>query len=163
TSFGAANTILRIAVADRDEKLVGRAFSGAVIQTGLCSYPGLFGTSPPGGATSYETYIPAVVAGGVVTAHGRIGDDSFEVPVSGSLESQELDPPAYAEGSLVTPAGDTRRVALGTIAGARSGDKGGHANVGVWVRSPEAYEFLSSYLTTARVRELLPGAEELQI
>ena len=163
TTFGAANTILRIAVADRNEKLVGRAFSGAVIQTGLASYPGLFGTSPPGGATSYETYIPAVVAGDVVTAHGQIGDESFELAESGTLESRELDGPAYDEGKLSTPSGQTRRVALGTIAGARSGDKGGHANVGLWARSQEAFDFLNEHLSTARLRELIPGAEELQI
>ena len=163
TSFGASNTILRIAVADRDEKLVGRAFSGAVIQTGLASYPGLFGTSPPGGATSYETYIPAIVAGDVVTAHGQIGDESFEIAESGTLESRPLDPPAYDEGTLSTPSGETRRVALGTIAGARSGDKGGHANVGVWARSQEAFDFLNGHLTTARVRGLLPGTEDLPI
>lgn len=163
TSFGAANTILRIAVADRDEKLVGRAFSGAVIQTGLSSYPGLFGTAPPGGATSYETYIPAVVAGDVVTAHGQLGDDSFELAESGTLQSQELDPPAYDEGTLSTPSGETRRVALGTVAGARSGDKGGHANVGVWARSQEAYDFLVEHLSTARVRSLLPGVQEMPI
>ena len=33
-TFGAATTLLRIAVADQNEKLVGRAFSGAIIQTG---------------------------------------------------------------------------------------------------------------------------------
>lgn len=163
TTFGAANTILRIAVADRDEKLVGRAFSGAVIQTGLSSYPGLFGTSPPGGATSYETYIPAVVAPGVVTARGQLGDEVFEVAETGTIQSQELDPPAYDEGLLSKPAGETRRVALGAIAGARSGDKGGHANVGVWARSQEAYDFLAEHLSTARLRTLLPGAAELQI
>ncbi|WP_134324273.1 acyclic terpene utilization AtuA family protein [Cumulibacter soli] len=162
-SFGAANTILRIAVADRDEKLVGRAFSGAVIQTGLSSYPGLFGTSPPGGATSYETYIPAVVAAGVVSAHGQIGDESFTLPESGTISSLELDPPSYDEGTLTTADGPTRRVALGTIAGARSGDKGGHANVGVWARSQEAFDFLNEHLSTARVRSLLPGCADLPI
>lgn len=163
TSFGAANTILRIAVADRNEKLVGRAFSGAVIQTGLSSYPGLFGTAPPGGATSYETYIPAIVAGDVVTAHGRMDDESFEIAESGTLQSQELDAAAYDEGALSTPSGETRRVALGTIAGARSGDKGGHANVGVWARSQEAYDFLAEHLSTARLRQLVPDAADLQI
>ena len=37
------------------------------------------------------------------------------------------------------PDGPTRRIPLGSIAGARSGDKGGSANVGVWVhRRPVA-------------------------
>ncbi len=50
---------------------------------------------------------------------------------------------------------------LGTIAGARSGDKGGDANVGVWVRTDEAYEWLNSFLTTEKLKELLPEANEV--
>ncbi|GAB2830188.1 hypothetical protein JOD27_008594 [Lentzea nigeriaca] len=50
---------------------------------------------------------------------------------------------------------------LGTIAGARSGDKGGDANLGVWVRTEQAYEWLRSFLTTERLKELLPEAGEV--
>jgi len=53
------------------------------------------------------------------------------------------------------------RLPLGTIAGARSGDKGGDANLGVWVRTDEAYAWLSSELTVARLKELLPEAGEV--
>ena len=45
------------------------------------------------------------------------------------------------------PAGPTRRVPLGPIAGARSGDKGGYANVGVWVRTDEQWRWLAHTLT----------------
>jgi hypothetical protein len=47
-------------------------------------------------------------------------------------------------------------VPLGRVAGARSGDKGGTANLGVWVRDAEAYGWLVSFLTVERFRELLP-------
>lgn len=40
-----------------------------------------------------------------------------------------------------------RRMALGTIAMARSGDKGAHANIGVWVQADSAYQFLLDALT----------------
>jgi hypothetical protein len=50
---------------------------------------------------------------------------------------------------------------LGTIAGARSGDKGGDANLGVWVRSDEAFEWLKGFLTTEKLKELLPEAREV--
>jgi len=46
---------------------------------------------------------------------------------------------------------------LGTIMGARSGDKGGNANIGVWVRSDDAYDWLSWYLTVDRLRTLCPA------
>jgi hypothetical protein len=47
---------------------------------------------------------------------------------------------------------------LGTIVGARSGDKGGDANLGVWTRSTQAYEWLNGFLTTEKLKELLPEA-----
>ena len=41
----------------------------------------------------------------------------------------------------------TRRLPLGTLIGARSGDKGGNANVGLWARTDEAWAWLDGYLT----------------
>jgi hypothetical protein len=52
--------------------------------------------------------------------------------------------------------GRTRRVPLGTIAAARSGDKGGRANIGVWLHTDEAYRWFAGWLTTQRLHELLP-------
>ena len=54
------------------------------------------------------------------------------------------------------------RVPLGTIMGARSGDKGGDANIGVWVRSDAAYAWLRETLTVERLRELLPEVREAE-
>jgi hypothetical protein len=55
------------------------------------------------------------------------------------------------------------RVPLGTICGARSGDKGGNANVGVWVRDDRAYAWLEHYLTVERFRTLIPEAAALAV
>jgi hypothetical protein len=46
--------------------------------------------------------------------------------------------------------------------GARSGDKGGDANIGVWARSDEAYAWLRDHLTEERLRTLLPEVREVQ-
>jgi hypothetical protein len=54
-------------------------------------------------------------------------------------------------------------VPLGRLCGARSGDKGGDANVGLWAVSPRAYAWLRSYLTTGRLKELLTEAAGLEI
>jgi len=61
------------------------------------------------------------------------------------------------------PPGGTQRAPLGLVAGARSGDKGGNANVGLWVGSDAEYGWLRSYLSTERFRELLPEAADLPI
>ena len=60
-------------------------------------------------------------------------------------------------------AGPTRRAPLGLVCGARSGDKGGNANVGLWARSPDGYGWLREYLDVARFRELLPEAADLEV
>jgi hypothetical protein len=55
------------------------------------------------------------------------------------------------------------RMPLGTVAGARSGDKGGNANVGVWARTPEVFAWLDAYLTSDRLAGLLPQLAGLVI
>ncbi|MFE7132202.1 acyclic terpene utilization AtuA family protein [Streptomyces sp. NPDC057638] len=57
----------------------------------------------------------------------------------------------------------TRRAPLGRVAGARSGDKGGDANVGVWARSEAAWRWLAHELTIHRFRALVPEAEHLTV
>jgi hypothetical protein len=49
------------------------------------------------------------------------------------------------------------------VAGARSGDKGGNANVGVWARTDEAYAWLEQLLTVERFQELLPETASLVV
>lgn len=58
---------------------------------------------------------------------------------------------------------ETRRVPLGVLFGARSGDKGGNANVGVWARTDEAFAFLDRHLDVDRFRALVPEAVGLVI
>ena len=54
-------------------------------------------------------------------------------------------------------------VALGEIVHARSGDKGGDANLGVWVRDRDAWEWLDSTLTVDELRRLLPETRDLPV
>ena len=69
-----------------------------------------------------------------------------------------------ADGPPATvPDGPTVPVPLGRVAGARSGDKGGDANLGVFARTPEAWAWLDRFLTVERLRELLPEAADLDI
>ena len=69
-------------------------------------------------------------------------------------------PPAPA----LLPDGPYARIPLGTICGARSGDKGGNANIGVWTRTDAEYDWLCGFLTADKARELLgPEVAELPI
>jgi hypothetical protein len=77
------------------------------------------------------------------------------------VRAGESDPPAAPAGS--GNGGPLRRVPLGSLFGARSGDKGGNANVGLWARDAEAYGWLERELTVARFRQLLPEAADLEV
>jgi hypothetical protein len=59
--------------------------------------------------------------------------------------------------------GPTVQIPLGRLCGARSGDKGGNANVGLWAISAPAYDWLRQFLTTERFRELLTEASALDV
>jgi len=55
------------------------------------------------------------------------------------------------------------RVPLGRICAARSGDKGGNANVGLWTRTDEEFRWLADYLDEKALRSLLTEAADLEI
>jgi hypothetical protein len=61
------------------------------------------------------------------------------------------------------PDGETVRAPLGRVCGARSGDKGGNANIGLWTRTDEAYRWLAAELTPDRLRELVPEVAGLEV
>src|SRR6266700_5648622 len=63
---GSDPALLRITVLDRDKAKVGRAFSAAVVETGLASYPGFYALTPPGNASMYGVYWPAAVPADLV-------------------------------------------------------------------------------------------------
>jgi catechol 2,3-dioxygenase-like lactoylglutathione lyase family enzyme len=138
-----------------------KAFSRAAVELALASYPGFTVTSPPGDGIPVGVYQPRFVPQEAVPHVAVLPDgtrktiDSPRVTAAPTALSTEEPEPA--------PATWTRRVPLGTIAGARSGDKGGDANLGVWVRDPAAYPWLAAVLTVDRLRELLPEAKDLEI
>lgn len=166
-----ATATLRITVKDPDERRVGRAFSGRVTELALASYPGLYGGGLTAGASAYGVYWPALVPAAtvwqeVVVMTGDRESRSVVDPVLGPTEPGSGGPPAAgpvrAEATAGFP-GPTRRVPLGTLFGARSGDKGGNANLGIWARSDRSYSWLADWMTVDRLRELLPEVAPLEV
>ncbi|EOM75560.1 DUF1446 domain-containing protein [Rhodococcus rhodnii] len=158
----AASAVLRCVVRDPDADVVGRAFSSVPVELALASYPGFALTAPPASASPYGVFVAGHVDRTDVP-HVAVLPDGTRVDIVPAGETRELaDVPDPALPQRYSP-GPTRRLPLGTIAGARSGDKGGSANVGVWVRSDDAYAWLVHDLTVDRVRELLPEAAALPV
>ena len=54
-------------------------------------------------------------------------------------------------------------IPFGRIIGARSGDKGGCANLGIWARSDDIYSFVYHYLTVEQLKILLPDLNKYEI
>ncbi|MFE7750372.1 acyclic terpene utilization AtuA family protein [Streptomyces sp. NPDC057428] len=157
-----ASALLRLVVRDPDAEAVGRAVSGAAVELALGSYPGFHVTAPPGKGAPYGVFEAAYVPAGDV-AHVAVLPDGtrLDVPATGPYrELADVPEPPLPE---PLPAGPTRTVPLGYVAGARSGDKGGDANVGVWVRTDEAWRWLAHELTVARFKELLPETAGLTV
>lgn len=150
-----AVSTLRITVHGDDERAVGRAFSGAAVGLALSSYPGCFTASPPGPAQQVGVYWPTTVDRSLVTHTAVLPDGSrTTVPDPPTAPPPvDADEPGSGEAAM---AGPTTVVPLGRLVGARSGDKGGHANLGTWARTDAAYAWLDAHLTTERLRELLP-------
>jgi hypothetical protein len=173
----AANTdavaLLRVTVADPDRQRVGRTFSDTVMGMLLASYPGMFTTTPPTDASPVGVYWPVLLpwsevrCGAVVGGNGRgAPPTTIDVPPPPETAPLPTDtptatPPAARRDWASEP---TVAVPLGRVAGARSGDKGGNANVGVWATNPDAHDWLSWFLTAGRVHELLgPEATDLVV
>ncbi|GAA4560183.1 acyclic terpene utilization AtuA family protein [Planotetraspora kaengkrachanensis] len=159
---GAGTALLRITVMDADKAKAGRAFSSAVVETGLAGYPGFYGLTPPGDASPYGVFTASSVDAEAVRAVVTVGGTRIEVPHVAPSESAHEPVAPGSVGAAGSPADGPVRP-LGTVAGARSGDKGGDANLGVWVRTAEQYAWLSDFLTADRLRELLPETAGLPV
>ncbi|AEN11662.1 MULTISPECIES: acyclic terpene utilization AtuA family protein [unclassified Streptomyces] len=156
------SALLRLVVRDQDAEAVGRAVSGAAVELALGSYPGFHVTAPPGKGAPYGVFeagsLPAEEA-----AHVAVLPDGRKESVPAAGRYRELEPVVPPPLPPPLPAGPTRTAPLGLIAGARSGDKGGDANVGLWVRSEDAWRWLAHELTVERFQELLPETARLTV
>ncbi|MEU9783001.1 acyclic terpene utilization AtuA family protein [Streptomyces phaeochromogenes] len=161
-----ASALLRLVVRDPDQDTVGRTLSGAAVELALGSYPGFHVLAPPGKGAPYGVFEDVYVPHGDVD-HMAVLHDGHRIHVMPAQDTRVLEPleepplpDAPPEPALP---GRTRRAPLGLVAGARSGDKGGNANVGVWARTDDAWRWLAHTLTTDRFRELLPETADLTV
>lgn len=156
---------LTFTVKGDDKAVLGRAFSSACVEVALASYPGCTLTAPPGDATPYGVYWPGVVpnesAPHVVVLADGTRTDIPPAPTTAAPASVESD--FVVRDTQRGGPSRSRAVPLGTVFGARSGDKGGDANLGVWARDEHGFAWLRDELTVDRLKQLLPEAAPLEV
>ncbi|WP_110207384.1 acyclic terpene utilization AtuA family protein [Nocardioides daejeonensis] len=167
-----ASILLRCTVLDPDAKPVGKPFTAAAVELALASYPGFTMTGPPPAPTPYGVYQPHYVPRSAVTHTVHHADGRSETIADPSvLTTITVETPAVP----VAPAEQgfqVRRIPLGTFVHARSGDKGGDANLGLWVARDQVVDaelwqarvrWLTDLITSAKMRELVPEAVDLDV
>ncbi|MEV6798749.1 acyclic terpene utilization AtuA family protein [Micromonospora rifamycinica] len=163
-----ASALLHVHLRDGDRARAGRAFSAAAVELALASYPGCTLTTLPGDATPYGVFTADAVPQADVP-HVAVLPDGTRLavpPPSRTVAPAAERTPAGPEPARAAPArepGPTRRGPLGELVGARSGDKGGDANLGVWARTDATWGWLREWLTVARLAELLPETASLSV
>jgi hypothetical protein len=142
---------------------VGRAISDTVTELGLATIPGFFGVgSGPSGARPYGVFRPARIPAILVPQEVTILGSSRTV-VESVISGVGVELHVRKDRPCKAPNGPTTRAPLGVVVGARSGDKGGNANLGVFTREDAAWGWLSAFLTVDRLRFLLPETAPLEI
>ncbi|WP_238008723.1 acyclic terpene utilization AtuA family protein [Dactylosporangium sp. AC04546] len=154
----AASALLAVHLKSPDQRRAGRTFSQAAVELALASYPGLTLTAPPGDATPFGVF-----------SHHLVPQEAVDhVAVLPDGTRRRIPPPPRTAETLSrqTPAGSrgpsTTRAPFGTRFGARSGDKGGDANLGVWARDADGWEWLRGF-GADELRELLPETRDLTV
>ncbi|CAO2648209.1 Nn.00g074760.m01.CDS01 [Neocucurbitaria sp. VM-36] len=157
-----ATVLIRMFV-QADTKEAIESFRQAIFYNGMQGYCGLhlamdWRTIEP---RLFVKYFPALVDQRVIKLSVNfVGDENvMEMPVA-MLE--EFGPPHQGQESYETKSpvdiksfGPTIRRPLGDLVFGRSGDKGGNANVGLWVRDANAYPWLQAFLTIPKLIDLL--------
>ncbi len=159
-----AHAALRISVTSSDASKVGRLFSAKITELGLATIPGNTGRgNSMGDGKPVIVYWPALLDSEHVTERLHMGDTVTEILPTQRLGLDEI----YYQKVPVTldkaPTGNEVPIPFGKLFGARSGDKGGCANCGVWAKTDAAYSFLFEYLSVAQLKKLLPDLAEYDI
>ena len=158
-----ASAMLRCVARDTDPKKAGRQFTGTAVELALASYPGFTLTAPPGNGSPYGVFEPGYVDAALVPHRVNQPTGVTESVDPSPLRTEPIVDASVPSSDSTTDWGETVDVPLGTLAGARSGDKGGSANIGLWVRSDAEYAWLDETLSIDKLKELLPEVADLTV
>lgn len=158
----AATVDLRIfAQAKFEEDLSTAGFLRPITDTIMQSYPGAtFAVDTRQAAPKpYYEYWVTIMPQDSVQHVCHVPYQDLSIPIAPPTDTEDFitDQQTYETNNPVdlSTFGETARVPLGYTVHARSGDKGSDCNVGFFVRNSDEWDWLRSYITVAKIRELL--------
>jgi hypothetical protein len=164
TQWDATVALRVMAVAPDVERLRQLGLARRLGSLYLQSIPGYFHDgattlrdSPKARIDYWPALLPMVEVG-----HRTVLDDGRVLDIT-TPSTALTDQPEHPEPGESPTAARVRHAELGTVAYARSGDKGGNSNVGIWARDAAAWPWLSQYLSSAELRRLMPEVKDLDI
>jgi hypothetical protein len=164
-----AAALYRCSVKSMDPEKVGRSFTNSAIEIALASYPGFHVTAPPKAGVPFGVFTAGYLSQSEVPHRVTHADGSVsQIATPESVSDIRAAGPLYIPPTWEPSSAQTQRVPLGRVAHARSGDKGGNANIGIWIGADHpnrdrAWAWLCAELTPERIRELLPEARDLDL
>ena len=159
-----ATAVWRLTVFDHDDVRLGRTLSDAMNELALATIPGMFSPGSAARPRAFGIYRPATVPAEAVPQYVTFLDGERTVvdpvPIPAAPASPVPSPAPTVNGRDWGP---TTPSPLGRVVGTRSGDKGGNANLGVFARSADAFEWIDGFLSIQRLGDLLPEAAPLRV
>lgn len=150
-----ATVAIRIAAAAQKKSDLGKLLGGYA-SFGLGGMPGYHG-DPVGPPEPRIEYWPGLVRQGEIRQQVVLDDGrtiAVAPPPTAPFRPRTI-AAAATEDAAPALSGTTRAASLGDVVFARSGDKGGNANLGVWCRDPAAWDWLRGWLDAETLGKLL--------
>lgn len=153
----------RVLVMDRDFKKAGKYFTSKIVEMALCGPAGLCWSHAPAPAKPRIVHFPTLINKKFLQQSLTIDNETITIPEVTSDESLTTPKVASVGENISFEKEEKVSAYLGEICAARSGDKGGNANLGVWGKTPAAYAFLKETLTVEGLKKLLPDTADYEI
>ena len=154
---------LVISVKSMNSELVGRLFSAKIIELALANIPGFFAQGSVKSNGPVIVYWPALIDSKYIKEVVHINDEEIEIIPTSQMDFEDIyyqkEPSKIEEIEMK----DEKAINFGDIYGARSGDKGGCANLGIWAKNSKSFAFLIKYLSVDKLKELLPDLKDFKI
>lgn len=151
-------SFLELSARDSNQNKVSRLFTSKAIELALASIPGITLAELPGRPLGCGVFWPTLIDRELISPVVTVNEQEMELQHP-SISAHEEGTLPLIQHPTVNPTGVTRTIRLGEIVGARSGDKGGNANVGFWVQRPEHYPWLAELLTVEQVQAWLADSD----